>query len=110
LHDVDDQFGTQRVGNELTLTGIGGQEHTVARFETASVPQGSGYSQMASAGDVKRSMLPGADDQSSVGFADIQMQPSRPAQRLHDRAVGETTTVVKRGKPIDKGRGTPRNQ
>lgn len=66
----------RRVGNELALTGIGGQEYTIARFETASMPQGSGYAQMALAGDVKRPMLPGADDQSSVGFADIQTQLS----------------------------------
>ena len=74
------------------------------------MPQDSGYSQMALAGDMKHPMLPGADDQSSVGFADIQTQPSRPAQRLQNRAVSETTTIVNRGKPIDKRRRAPHDQ
>jgi hypothetical protein len=59
---------------------------------------------------VKFPVLLGADDEKSPDFGDIQMQPSKPTQRLHDRSIGQTSTVIKRGKLIDKGRGTPWNQ
>lgn len=53
----------RRVDNDLALTGISGQENAVAWFQAASMPESSGYPQMALTGDVKFPVLLGADDQ-----------------------------------------------
>lgn len=38
---------------------------------------------------------------SPFGFVDIQTQPSRPTQRAHDRAIGETAAIIECGQPVD---------